>query len=100
MKILSGRVALRLVGPLLFVGTWELLSRLGWVRADFIPAPHAVAVAGLELARSGELAGHIRASAFRAASRHSVPYPIFFSTLTHAAIWPAAFESCAHASAD
>ena len=67
MKILSGRVALRLVGPLLFVGTWELLSRLGWVRADFIPAPHAVAVAGLELARSGELAGHIRASAFRAA---------------------------------
>lgn len=48
----------------LLLGGWVLLAGSGLVRAEFLPTPHQVALAGLDLARDGSLWTHIGASCF------------------------------------
>jgi sulfonate transport system permease protein len=53
--------------PTLIVVVWQLLSQYGYLPARILPAPSAVIRAGIRLAKSGELAEHLRASTQRAA---------------------------------
>jgi sulfonate transport system permease protein len=45
---------------------WQAASQLGWLQAQVLPAPDAVADAGWQLARTGELWRNIEISAWRA----------------------------------
>lgn len=53
------------VVPLLALVAWELLSRVGAVPQNTLPAPSAIADTLLELARGGDLASHIFATLAR-----------------------------------
>jgi NitT/TauT family transport system permease protein len=62
----SLRVALtRSAGILLLAAVWELLPRLGWVDATFLPPLSEVLTAWWELVKSGELLEHAQASLTR-----------------------------------
>lgn len=50
---------LGLVLPLLIVVIWELLSRAGFLAANWFPAPFTIAETLLELLRGGDLVRHI-----------------------------------------
>jgi ABC-type nitrate/sulfonate/bicarbonate transport system permease component len=52
----------RVLGLAGLVIAWELLTRTGWVPALFLPSPLGVLASGLEMLRSGELAGHVATS--------------------------------------
>ncbi|GGC85424.1 ABC transporter permease subunit [Chelatococcus reniformis] len=54
--------------PALLIAVWELLSRLGQIPANVLPAPSAVAAAAVRLTASGELQHNIGVSALRALS--------------------------------
>jgi sulfonate transport system permease protein len=56
------------LGPALLIAVWELLSRLGQIPANVLPAPSAVAAAAVRLTASGELQHNIGVSALRALS--------------------------------
>lgn len=56
-----------LLSPLLLLTTWELASRHGWCDARFFPAPTDILVTLEEMAVSGELWGHVKASLVRLA---------------------------------
>jgi len=49
---------------LVLLGGWAALSYGGFVRPEFLPAPHQVALSAVELAGDGTLWTHIRASCF------------------------------------
>ena len=51
--------------PGLLLVAWEILARLGVFPPNWLPAPTAVFSAGLDLARQGELAGHILITTWR-----------------------------------
>ncbi len=55
------------VFPVLLLLVWESLSRFGIVRASLLPPPSAVALTLRDLARSGELLGHIEVTLMRVA---------------------------------
>jgi len=57
-----------LAGILALALVWELAPRWGLVDSYFIPPLHVVLQAWWELARSGELADHVRASLIRSAT--------------------------------
>jgi sulfonate transport system permease protein len=57
--------ALGLVVPLLLLCVWGLNGWCGWVRANLLPPPSAVAGTVIELARRGELWGHIEITLLR-----------------------------------
>lgn len=59
-------VILGLIGTLCFLGGWELVSRLEVVDSNFIPPPTKIAEATYELAKTGQLFGHIYVSIRRA----------------------------------
>ncbi|KEF42760.1 MAG: hypothetical protein ER33_04275 [Cyanobium sp. CACIAM 14] len=52
--------------PALLLAFWQVSSMLGWIPTRILPAPTAIALAGLQLARSGELWTHLSVSAARA----------------------------------
>ena len=52
-------MAFGLVVPLLLVCLWELNGWCGWVRPNLLPPPSAVLGTVVELARRGELWGHV-----------------------------------------
>ncbi len=52
--------------PVLIILIWQLLSQFGLISNRVLPAPTAVAQAGIQLAVSGELFRHVYASASRA----------------------------------
>jgi sulfonate transport system permease protein len=52
--------------PLLLLVVWQLLASRGVIPTRILPAPSAIALAAVELARSGELWGHLSVSAGRA----------------------------------
>ena len=52
--------------PILLLIVWQGASHLGWLRAEVLPAPSAVALAAWKLAMSGELWRNIRVSFARA----------------------------------
>jgi sulfonate transport system permease protein len=54
-----------LVVPLALALVWELVSRTGLVPPNLLPPPSAVVVAMTDLARSGELLGHVEVTLFR-----------------------------------
>lgn len=55
---LTGRQwILRLLSPLVLIGLWELLSRLGPLDPRFFPPPSVVALAGFAMLRDGSLLG-------------------------------------------
>jgi sulfonate transport system permease protein len=47
------------------LAAWEIAARMGALNVYLLPAPYAVLQAGIELARSGELARHVGTSALR-----------------------------------
>ena len=57
--------AVGLVVPLLLLGLWELSGRLGWARPNLLPPPSAVIATLSDLARRGELWGHIEITVLR-----------------------------------
>jgi sulfonate transport system permease protein len=57
--------ALGLALPLLLVVLWETIGRLGLVRPNLLPPPSAVIATLVDLARNGELAGHIEITLLR-----------------------------------
>lgn len=59
--------AVAILSPLLLLGLWEGLVRLGALDARFFPAPSSIAGTFAEMAASGELARHIAASLRRVA---------------------------------
>jgi len=54
-----------LVLPALALVAWELTARLGWLPANWLPAPTAVAQTLLDLAQSGELLQHVLSTLLR-----------------------------------
>lgn len=52
--------------PALLVAAWQFAAMRGWLSAQVLPAPVAVAQAGWKLARSGTLWTNIEISAWRA----------------------------------
>jgi NitT/TauT family transport system permease protein len=52
----------RVLGVVGLLALWELLTQTGWVPALFLPSPLGVLAAGLDMARSGELLGHLSTS--------------------------------------
>ncbi|WP_395698276.1 ABC transporter permease subunit [Methylocella sp.] len=60
------RAAAGAILPLGLLVVWEGMSRAGLIAGNVLPAPSAVLAAGIETARSGELAQHLWVSAARA----------------------------------
>ena len=58
-------LALPWLAPLLLLALWELVTRAQLVSAQVLVAPAQVVAAFVELARTGELAGHLRDSLMR-----------------------------------
>ena len=58
--------------PILLLLLWEVMARLGLLRAQVLPAPSAVAEAAWRLARSGELWTHVEISTWRALTGFAV----------------------------
>ncbi|CAA0097692.1 Putative aliphatic sulfonates transport permease protein SsuC [Starkeya nomas] len=52
--------------PVLLVAAWEYLSRIGYIAPNVLPAPSAVALAGWQALKSGELAHNMGVSTLRA----------------------------------
>jgi sulfonate transport system permease protein len=57
--------AIGLVVPFLLLCIWELNGWRGWVRPNLLPPPSAVVSTVIELARRGELWGHIETTLLR-----------------------------------
>jgi NitT/TauT family transport system permease protein len=60
-RVLRGSVAI-----VAFCALWEILPRAGWIDATFLPPFSTVLGTLFDMVRSGELAGHLFASATRA----------------------------------
>jgi ABC-type nitrate/sulfonate/bicarbonate transport system permease component len=58
--------ARRLVSPALLIVLWEIVSRMKWVDAFFLPPPTAILRTWLYVAISGELFHHVGISLYRA----------------------------------
>jgi ABC-type nitrate/sulfonate/bicarbonate transport system permease component len=62
MKRVNQERALAVLSPVAALIVWQLASNAGLVNQRYVPSPIAIAVAGWDLALSGELALHIGAS--------------------------------------
>jgi ABC-type nitrate/sulfonate/bicarbonate transport system permease component len=62
MKPANQERALAILSPVAALVVWQLASDAGFVNQRYVPSPTAIAVAGWDLALSGELAVHIGAS--------------------------------------
>jgi len=62
MKRVNQERALAVLSPVAALVVWQLASNAGLVNQRYVPSPIAIAVAGWDLALSGELALHIGAS--------------------------------------
>lgn len=60
------------IAPALLIGVWQLAAQVGWLSSRILPEPLAVLRAAWELTASGELWGHLRASAWRALSGFAI----------------------------
>lgn len=47
-----------MVSPLILMGLWEICARMGILNPAFVPAPTAIARAGVQLVLTGELLNH------------------------------------------
>ncbi len=62
MKHANQERLLAILSPVAALVVWQLASDAGFVNQRYVPSPTAIAVAGWDLALSGELAVHIGAS--------------------------------------
>jgi len=62
MKHANQERALAILSPVAALIVWQLASNAGLINQRYVPSPIAIAVAGWDLALSGELALHIGAS--------------------------------------
>lgn len=62
----------RVVGPLLFVGVWYLVTATGFVGSAFLPTPQSLLQATSDLYRSGELISHASATLYRTVAAFSI----------------------------
>ncbi len=62
MKRVNQERALTILSPVAALIVWQLASNAGLVNQRYVPSPLSIAVAGWDLALSGELAQHIGAS--------------------------------------
>ncbi len=60
-----GERVLPFVAPLALLGLWQLVTASGWVSRQGAGPPGQVLATFLELAKSGELGGHLRESLVR-----------------------------------
>ena len=67
MKRANQERALAILSPVAALLLWQLASNAGLVDQRYVPSPVSIAVAGWDLALSGELARHIGASLYRLA---------------------------------
>jgi sulfonate transport system permease protein len=58
--------------PLALLSLWQLAASAGWLSTRILPAPWAVAKAGIELTASGELPRHLAVSAARAGAGFAI----------------------------
>ena len=65
--------------PCLVLICWQISSDLGWLRAQIMPSPAAVAAAAWKLARSGELWTNIEISTWRAMTGFAIGAGIGFA---------------------
>jgi sulfonate transport system permease protein len=66
-RIAVPRPLRRLVGPVVLIGVWQVLSAAGVLSERTLAPPTAVASAGWDLARTGELSEHLLVSLHRVA---------------------------------
>ncbi len=66
------------VVPILLITIWQLLVQLGWIAARVLPAPTDVLLAGIRLAKTGELFYHLGISSQRAVLGFSIGGSIAF----------------------
>jgi sulfonate transport system permease protein len=59
---------LGLILPLLLIGIWELICRIGWVGENLLPSPGRVAGTIDQLAATGDLWVHLSATGYRMAA--------------------------------
>lgn len=59
------REFLRATSPLVLVGVWQLLSAVGVIPQDVLPAPSLILGAGVELVRDGQLTAALQVSGMR-----------------------------------
>ncbi|WP_038362300.1 ABC transporter permease subunit [Bosea sp. 117] len=67
LAALEGRIAGWIL-PALLVALWEFLSRIGFIAPNVLPAPSAIASAGWQALKSGDLVHHMAVSTLRALS--------------------------------
>lgn len=67
MNVLVGFIV-----PAILIGIWELLSRAGYFPPNWLPAPTVVLATAAELARQGELLGHIGITVYRVAAGFAI----------------------------
>jgi ABC-type nitrate/sulfonate/bicarbonate transport system permease component len=65
-KVNLSRTAVRWLSPILVILVWELIGRLGLVDTFFLPAPTSILKSMYQMAASGELIIHMKASLYRA----------------------------------
>ena len=70
MRQVNQERALAVLSPLVLLALWQFASYLGWIDQRYVPSPASIAQAGWELAVSGQLAGHIGATAVHDLARH------------------------------
>jgi sulfonate transport system permease protein len=78
--------------PILLVAAWELLSRLGVIAPNVLPAPSAVALAGWQALKSGELLRNMGVSTLRALSGLAVGGAIGFALGIANGLWSVAYR--------
>jgi sulfonate transport system permease protein len=78
--------------PIVLVAAWELLSRLGVIAPNVLPAPSAVALAGWQALKSGELLRNMGVSTLRALSGLLVGGAIGFALGIANGLWSVAYR--------
>ncbi|QJP15004.1 ABC transporter permease subunit [Starkeya sp. ORNL1] len=78
--------------PIVLVAAWELLSRLGVIAPNVLPAPSAVALAGWQALKSGELLRNMGVSTLRALSGLAVGGAIGFALGIANGLWSVAYR--------
>lgn len=78
--------------PVVLIAAWELLSRLGVIAPNVLPAPSAVALAGWQALKSGELIRNMGVSTLRAFAGLAVGGVVGFAFGIANGLWSLAYR--------
>lgn len=78
--------------PVVLIAAWELLSRLGVIAPNVLPAPSAVALAGWQALKSGELIRNMGVSTLRAFAGLAIGGIIGFAFGVANGLWSLAYR--------